>query len=360
MKIVEDRTETGSAGTKVKVVDGNTSLLAVTNLSAYAGNKRGNGAVDLQHIRGALSSEDPQEQVASGNFSVALGACNTASGECSTAFGWHNTASGQYSMAIGANNYAESTSAVAFGANCHARTGGSIAFGSETDSSGAYSTTMGRKTRAVGTGSSALGFFNRANKSCAVATGTNVAINQYGVVGNGNDFISNVGGLHYVDAAEDPYNLSYAAPIKSYAGFIGCLVKSGDPFFQLLFSDIIVANIQIIKISNTSKAVGVYTVSISHGSVDILFGAEQLPITIAINNNNELYISSTEQSSDIFQVAMWFNIYSTEESEILYEVDDDILISNPVTSDSVDGTMLTINSGRGAYSNNTLDLDANA
>ena len=81
----------------------------VPDSSATGGNKRGIGAVDLQMGRGTAA------QVASGNYSVALGYANTASGNYSVALGAGNGASGNYSVALGYANAASGYAAVAFG-----------------------------------------------------------------------------------------------------------------------------------------------------------------------------------------------------------------------------------------------------
>jgi len=89
---------------------GSGSIIAqVPDSSATGGNKRGIGAVDLQMGRGTAA------QVASGNYSVALGYANTASGNYSVALGAGNGASGNYSVALGYANAASGYAAVAFG-----------------------------------------------------------------------------------------------------------------------------------------------------------------------------------------------------------------------------------------------------
>src|SRR3990167_6493511 len=60
-----------------------------------SGNTRGANALDVQTKR------DVATQVASGNYSSAIGQKNTASGNYDTAIGRNNTASANYSTAIG-------------------------------------------------------------------------------------------------------------------------------------------------------------------------------------------------------------------------------------------------------------------
>jgi hypothetical protein len=85
--------------------------LQVPDGTVKCGIARASGAVDLQTYRSNAI------QVASGIYSVALGASNNASGFASVALGYNNTASNNYSVAIGAY----------------------------TNASGYYSTTMGYK-----------------------------------------------------------------------------------------------------------------------------------------------------------------------------------------------------------------------
>lgn len=87
------------------------------------GNKRGMGAVDLQMIRTAAT------QVASGNYSVALGGLNIASGAYSVALGQNNTASGSVSAALGSGNIASGNYSVALGGSNTASGNYSVALG---------------------------------------------------------------------------------------------------------------------------------------------------------------------------------------------------------------------------------------
>ena len=163
------------------------------------GNKRGANAVDLQTIRTTDSN------VASGQYSVTLGAGNTASGSASISSGGQgNNVSGQNAANLGGSNSAVSGS---YGANigglyntCSGSAsviaggmfntlsgsssflGGSgntiygnysATFGSSNNLTGNYSfaTGFGNVTNGNGTYSTAIGFQNSTNKAAQLATG---------------------------------------------------------------------------------------------------------------------------------------------------------------------------------------------
>lgn len=98
-------------------------IAQVPDGTVTGGNKRGMGAVDLQMIRTAAT------QVASGNYSVALGGLNIASGAYSVALGQNNTASGSVSAALGSGNIASGNYSVALGGSNTASGNYSVALG---------------------------------------------------------------------------------------------------------------------------------------------------------------------------------------------------------------------------------------
>lgn len=80
-----------------------------------SGNTRGDYAVDIQSERNAVT------QIASGNYSTAVGYRNTASGVGSTAVGYYCFATEQYSTAIGYHSDAEALYSTAIGYGAEAR-----------------------------------------------------------------------------------------------------------------------------------------------------------------------------------------------------------------------------------------------
>jgi len=147
--------------------------------SKLYGNERGNGAVDLQCNRYDAT------QVASGEFSVAMGSCNTVSGfastsmgnnntvsgEFSVAFGYNNTVENDYSTSMGNNNTVENNYSVAMGEGNTASGADSIAMGESNTASGYYSVAMGSYNTASGTGSIAMGGYNTASGTGSIAMG---------------------------------------------------------------------------------------------------------------------------------------------------------------------------------------------
>ena len=88
--------------------------------------------------------------VASHNYSTAMGANNTASGNVSVAIGNGNTSSGDYSTTIGGyNNTASGSTSTAMGANNTASGSYSTAIGSSNTASGKHSVAMGANNTAL-------------------------------------------------------------------------------------------------------------------------------------------------------------------------------------------------------------------
>lgn len=189
----------GNAGTKIVSAEGKTSLQVVTNLSpTYTGNPRGNGAVDLQQFRNS------NDQVASGNFSVAMGYNNTAGGYSSVAMGYVNKANGESSIALGAYNTIEKNSS--------------------------YSLIAGNN--------------NTVNAENAIATGReNNATIPNSVSSNYSPYLG--------------FNEDYPDNKYGNCGFFGLRVgsyKSGDTaLFKLDFNSILIARIDIITCDNSGS-----------------------------------------------------------------------------------------------------------
>ena len=101
--------------------------------------------------------------VASHNYSVAMGSSNTASGNISIAIGNSNTASGNLSIAIGNGNTASNNYSTAIGGYNNTASGStSTAMGANNTASGNYSVAMGSSNTASGKHSVAMGANNTA------------------------------------------------------------------------------------------------------------------------------------------------------------------------------------------------------
>jgi hypothetical protein len=127
--------------------------LNIPDGTVKGGNTRGIGAVDFQMYRNSAT------QVASGQYSIAMGGYNIVNGQYSTAMGYANTANGQYSVSIGDANTATGS--------C------STAMGYASSASGDYSVSIGVQNAASGFGSVGLGWRGSTNSiSSKVVIGT--------------------------------------------------------------------------------------------------------------------------------------------------------------------------------------------
>ncbi len=121
--------------------------------SATGGNIRGQKAVDLQMQRASAS------QVASGQYSIAIGNANTASQTSSTAIGSQNISSNGGSTAIGWLNTASGLIATAIGYYSYATGQHSTAIGYANTASGNKSFASGYNNSAQSFGETVLGIF---------------------------------------------------------------------------------------------------------------------------------------------------------------------------------------------------------
>ncbi len=117
------------------------------------GAARGQGAVDVQTYRTASF------QVASNQFSTAVGQLNTASGGQSVAVGFNNTASGLQAVALGYTNTAGNTNATALGGLNTSSGSSSVAVGFSNTASGTNSTAVGNTNTASTVNGTAIGAF---------------------------------------------------------------------------------------------------------------------------------------------------------------------------------------------------------
>ena len=111
---------------------------------------------------------DGEENIASGNFSTAMGVKTTASGECSAAIGYNSTSSGPYSIAVGESSIASGSTSTAMGIGTRA--------------SGAISTAMGYKTISHDFSETAIGHFSTTSTGDAL---TFLLTNNAFKIGNG-------------------------------------------------------------------------------------------------------------------------------------------------------------------------------
>ncbi len=108
-------------------------------------------------------TQDGNDNVASGDNSVAFGQSNTVSGKNSVALGQDNEATGSESIALGDDNTASGNNAIAEGHLTVASGSSSHSEGNSTESAGKYSHAEGLGTKAVGVASHAQGQYNVGN-----------------------------------------------------------------------------------------------------------------------------------------------------------------------------------------------------
>ncbi len=108
---------------------------------------------------------------ASGNYAVAIGAATIASGQHATAVGTRTTASGWSSMAMGESTTASRFASTAMGYATTASGGTSTAMGANTIASGGASTAMGDSTTASGGAAVAMGYKTIASGGTSTAMG---------------------------------------------------------------------------------------------------------------------------------------------------------------------------------------------
>jgi hypothetical protein len=125
------------------------------------GNARGIWAIDLQSYATAAT------QVASGNYSVAIGGSSSASDIGTVSIGWSNVVSNDYAVAIGTTNTASSVNSTAIGR-------------SNTCSGGGMSTCIGYSNEASEIGAICIGYDNEAIAQMSLAAGYLTSATLYG------------------------------------------------------------------------------------------------------------------------------------------------------------------------------------
>ncbi len=117
---------------------------------------------DLRERFFGSETQVPIGNVASGEYSIAMGCYTTASGKKSIAMGWGTKASGMASTAMGEYSKATAYGSVAGGINSIAEKQASVAIGQSTKASGTASVAMGWYTTANDMASTAMGCCNNA------------------------------------------------------------------------------------------------------------------------------------------------------------------------------------------------------
>ena len=144
--------------------------------------------------------------VATGDYSLAVGKENTASGEASTAIGYKSTAGGNYSLAAGYGAKTAGGAAIALGTGTFANGYAAIALGQDTEAK-TNAVALGYKTKAEAKGSTAVGYGSEALGEGSFAGGGYVTGTQ--VVGGkaygDNSFAFGIGAVAGVSGAAAEY-----------------------------------------------------------------------------------------------------------------------------------------------------------
>ena len=144
--------------------------------------------------------------VATGDYSLAVGKENTASGEASTAMGFKSRAEGNYSLAAGYGAKTTGGAAIALGTGTFAKGYAAIALGQETEAN-TNAVALGYKTKAEAKGSTAVGYGSEALGEGSFAGGGYVTGTQ--VVGGkaygDNSFAFGIGAVAGVSGAAAEY-----------------------------------------------------------------------------------------------------------------------------------------------------------
>jgi hypothetical protein len=181
--------------------DGSTTIAGNVTAPVFIGDGSQLTNMPLSFNGNSTGVQSPTN-VASGNYSTAMGSNTTASGWYSTAMGAETIASGQFSTAMGSTSEASGIA--------------STAIGDQVDATGNHSTALGFFTTASGHSSTALGFGSTASgKYGATAIGSHTIARGHTSTAIGNyttaeDIYSFIIGVHNkTDETPNPENFSF-------------------------------------------------------------------------------------------------------------------------------------------------------
>lgn len=199
-----------SAPSKWKCIDESWTRVAGTSDIYHNGGKVGIGTatpavpLDVVLSSGGGAKIGASTNVASGNYSVAIGTHATASGAASFAGGNNTTASGDYSLAMGQNSTANNTYAVAIGNNVQATGLEAVATGISTVASGSSSFAAGNGTTASGASAFSAGFSSQAVGDYTTAMGQATKADSFLEVAIGRYNVTNAAYSPTIWVATDP------------------------------------------------------------------------------------------------------------------------------------------------------------
>lgn len=204
--------------------------LALADGTSLGGNKRGFYAVDLQVHQ---SGKNSPTQVASGQFSFACGAGNTASDFGTFVSGLQSTASAEAAQAQGFGCIASAFCAHAEGSDTQASNNASHSEGQSTVASGLGAHAEGWSTAAQGDYSHSEGYQTQASQTGAHAEGYQCVASAMSAHAEGNNTGASGIGAHAegVDTVADGYASNASGQQSWTRGILAMQSYSGGQFF---------------------------------------------------------------------------------------------------------------------------------
>ncbi|MCP4002263.1 MAG: hypothetical protein GY727_15240, partial [Gammaproteobacteria bacterium] len=146
--------------------------------------------LDVEVGSGGAATIGSPNNVATGNYAIAMGDGATASGWYSLASGQNTVASGTYSVALGHSAQATGWSSFATGLNALAQNSNDIAMGNNVAATGVASVAIGSNTTASGENSMSFGKYSAVSGNNAIVLGIG---NLGGTLNNNTDYSLAVG-----------------------------------------------------------------------------------------------------------------------------------------------------------------------
>lgn len=167
----DTRTKTGDGTSRYKSLPFNDKNFRDSlPIKSLAGQKvKPTSDTEVTAAEGATIIGDLRERTYSSGIYVSKG--NVASGEYSVALGKGATARGDYSVAMGDRCIASGTTAFAMGGQCVSSGWSSVAIGGSAQASGNHAVSIGHSCEAKGDMSIASGYTNYANGRCSASIG---------------------------------------------------------------------------------------------------------------------------------------------------------------------------------------------
>jgi hypothetical protein len=317
---------------------GNKFILGQEDGTVAGGNARGEGAVDLQSVRAAAN------QVAAGNYSVALGTNNRTASPSTVAIGNGNTASGFFGIAIGNGSSTGDTGAIAIGtSNTSGAEYGVVSGGQSNIGNGRWSVIGGGISNNQGSnyGTISGGQSNVAstNTHATVVGGqSNTASGQHSIVGGLGNTASGARSISIGGTGSNVASNNRAIVIGGEGNTANAVTSavinsmystaSGSPSMVLNSESGHTASGNNSMVINCGSASGVRSIAFNNGVVTSSLG-------IAYNTNSKADLYNQ------FSISNGVNINGGSQYSQLVASKNDTLLTGGTTVLSLDGTGVT-------------------